>query len=224
MGIHGVQPLAAVQSSVQSVPFSVATIHFERNMKDGDFEVVMEAKGGDDGLVRLVVLAPNGRRVVDLRAPDSSTLGLRALRFESPEPQDLALLERAYPEGVYTFTGTTAAGDTLRSRASLTHGFPAAASLLLPAVEAKDVSVEGTEITWSGVPSLAAYIVKLEQEEQGLEISSRLPTSMTRFAVPRGFLRPGMEYHVSIGTVSGKGNITFVEAAFTTAGMAAGQE
>ena len=31
-------------------PFAVATIHFERNATDGDFETVVEAKGGDDTL------------------------------------------------------------------------------------------------------------------------------------------------------------------------------
>jgi hypothetical protein len=34
--------------------------------------------------------------------------------------------------------------------------------------------------------------------------------------VPNGFLLPGMEYQMAIGTVSGEGNISFVETSFTT--------
>jgi hypothetical protein len=220
---RGAQP-ASTHTAVSSVPFAVATVHFERNLKDNDFEAVFEAKGGTDGLARLVVLAPDGRTVVDLDAPDGSTLGVRQIRFESPEPHDLALLKRAYPEGTYSFTGTTAGGDTLRSSAALTHQFPAPASLLRPAAEAKDVSRDALEITWTAVPNLAAYIVKLEQEDLGHHVTSQVPTSMNRFAVPRGFLRAGTEYTISIGTISQKGNVSFVESAFTTAGAIAGQE
>ena len=66
--------------------FQVASVHFEQNATDGDVEVVFEVKGGEEGLTELIVVSPDGRRVVDFKAPDSSTLGIRQFRFESPEP------------------------------------------------------------------------------------------------------------------------------------------
>ena len=42
----------------------------------------------------------------------------------------------------------------------------------------------------------------LEQEATGREIHAELPAAVTSFTVPDGFLTPGTEYKVSIGTVS----------------------
>src|SRR5262245_50529767 len=91
-------------------PFAVALIQFEHNATDGDFEVVLEAKGGDEGLNKFTVTAPNGRKIVDLTAPDAATLGLRQVRLESPEPKDAKAIQAAYPEGAYTFAGTSVTG------------------------------------------------------------------------------------------------------------------
>jgi len=41
---------------------------------------------------------------------------------------------------------------------------------------------------------------------------------VSTFVVPDGFLVPGAEYGVAIGTVSEKRNISFVETTFTTGG------
>jgi hypothetical protein len=40
--------------------------------------------------------------------------------------------------------------------------------------------------------------------------------SSTSFAVPQGFLVPGRQYNIAIGTVTREGNISYVETAFTT--------
>jgi hypothetical protein len=198
-------------------PFAVATIHFERNATDGDFETVVEAKGGDDGLMKLTVVSPDGRTVIDVTAPAATTLGVRQLRFESPEPGDLASLKAAYPEGVYTFTGTTAAGAKHQSTATLQHALPAAAALLRPAARARGVGVTDLIVSWTAVRNAAAYIVTIEQADLDVSITAKLPGSADRFAVPNGFLRPGTTYQLGVGTVTGGGNSSFVETTFTTA-------
>ena len=63
---------------------------------------------------------------------------------------------------------------------------------------------------------MASYIVKIEHDELGTKIEAVLPRSLTSFAVPNGFLMPGTEYELEIGTVSADGNISFVETSFTT--------
>lgn len=199
------------------VPFTLANIHFEQNATDGDFEAVVEVKGGDEGLVKLAVVAPDGRTVIDVTAPVAATLGVRQLRFESPEPGDVASLKAAYPEGVYTFTGATAAGVRLQGRATLTHVLPAPASLLRPAAGARGVGVTALQIAWTPVKHVAAYIVYIERSHPEFSITARLPGTATRFAVPDGLLEPGAGYQLGVGTVTAEGNITFVETTFTTA-------
>ncbi|HET9383747.1 MAG TPA: hypothetical protein VFO67_01275 [Gemmatimonadales bacterium] len=198
-------------------PFAVASIHFEQNASDGDFEAVVEVKGGDEGLAQLAVVSPDGRAVIDVTAPAATTLGVRQLRFESPEPGDFASLKSAYPEGVYSFTGATADGTTLQGKATLRHTLPPAAAFLRPAAGARTVSVKDLVITWTAVRNVTAYIVTIEQHGSDVSITARLAGSVASFAVPDGFLRPGTAYQLGIGTVTAGGNISFVETTFTTA-------
>jgi hypothetical protein len=198
-------------------PFAIATIHFEQNATDGDFEAVVEVKGGDEGLAKLAVVSPDGRSVIDVTAPAATTLGVRQLRFESPEPGDFASLKSAYPEGVYTFSGTTAAGATLEGKATLRHALPAPTAILRPAAGARGVGVQGLVITWTPVRGVTGYIVSIEQDAVDVSLSANLPGSAASFAVPDGFLHPGTAYQLGIGTVTASGNISFVETTFTTA-------
>jgi hypothetical protein len=218
----GLGLVAAGPAVGPSVPFARASVHFERNATDGDVEVVFEVKGGDDGLAKLAVVSPDGRTVIDFTAPDASTLGIRQFRFESPEPGDGASLRAAYPEGGYTFTGATAGGTRLHSSARLTHSLPATASILRPRAGARGVRTKGLEIGWTPVRNLAAYVIRIEQDQMDVNITATLPGSAAGFAVPDGFLLPGTDYQLGIGTVTEEGNISFVETRFRTAeeGMA----
>lgn len=197
--------------------FAVANVHFEQNATDGDVEVVFDVKAGDEGLVKLRVTSPDGRAVVDLSAPDHSTLGLRQFQFESPEPEDIQRLKSAYPEGVYTYAGSTASGKRFRGESTLSHRLPAIVTLLDPKGDARGVSAKHLTISWSPVENLRAYIVEIEQDELNVNLTVKLPESARSFAVPDGFLVPDTEYDLSIGTVDRGGNISFVETGFTTA-------
>jgi hypothetical protein len=206
------------KASAPPVPFPVATVHFEQNVTDGDIEVVFEVKGRDEGLAKLVVAAPDGRTVIDFTAPDASTMGIRQFRFESPEPGDVARLKAAYPEGVYTFTGATAAGEKLEGQSRLSHRLPAPAGFLRPAANARGVGLAGLVLTWTPVKDAAAYVVYIEQPALNFSLTAHLPASVTRFAVPDGVLVSGREYQLGIGTVAAQGNSSFVETTLTTAG------
>jgi hypothetical protein len=211
---HSLSAAGEPQAANPSDLFAVATVHLEQNATDGDFEVVFEVKGGADGLTKLTVVSPDGRTIVDTAAPDTSTLGVRQLRFESPEPRDFKKLKSAYPEGVYTFAGLTAAGAKLHGKSTLNHTLPAVASVLRPGADAQNVPVRNLKITWTPIKNAAAYIVFVEQGD--LNVTARVLPSVTSFVVPDGFLVPGKEYQLGIGTVSDSGNISFVETSFTT--------
>ena len=197
-------------------PFAEANIRFEQNTTDGDVEVVFEIKGGDDGLNKLTVVSPDNRIVIDFAAPDNSTMGIRQFRFESPEPTDVDALKAAFPAGIYKFDGVTAEGLKFYSESKLNHVLPATVSFLQPKAEEEGVNIHNLEITWSPVTNIVAYILELEQEELGVNILVRLPKAQNSFIVPEGFLQAGMEYTLSIGTVTEEGNGSFVETTFST--------
>jgi hypothetical protein len=204
-------------------PFGSLQIRFEQNATDQDVEVVFELVGDRNGLVQLTAVAPDGRTVIDFKAPAGS-VGLRQFRFESPEPRNVASLKTAYPAGVYHFSGTTSAGVKLQGETSLSHTLPAAATFVRPALDAEGVSTESLEISWKPVPGLEAYIVSVEQEETNHSIVARLPASATRFTVPSGFLAPNTEYKLAIGTVTQKGNGSFVETTIKTGAAGAAKK
>jgi hypothetical protein len=201
-----------------SVAFTVARVQFEQNATDGDVEVVFEAKGGQEGLAKLIVVSPDGRTVVDFTAPDASTLGMRQFRFESPEPKDVQSLKSAYPEGVYTFDGSTASGAKLHGKSTLNHKLPVTTSFVEPKAGAEGVDIKNLKITWTPVKNVAAYIIYIEQDELDVNVTAKLPGSMATFDVPDGFLAPGTEYQLGIGTVTEEGNVSYIETTFTTAG------
>jgi hypothetical protein len=216
----GYQGLVLAQSSedVNTASFSKAQIHLEQNATDGDFEVVLEANSGGEGLEKFTVIAPDGRKVVDYTASGAPILGMRQFLFETPEPNDMKIIRSGYPEGVYTLAGLTPSGLKLTGKATLTHRLPPAVTLLTPKPEAENVPLKNLRITWTPVKNVAAYILYLEQPDLNFEITARLPGSATAFAVPDGLLSPGMGYSLGIGTVSEEGNTSFIETTFATAG------
>jgi hypothetical protein len=151
-------------------------------------------------------------------APDTSTLGIRKFLFESPEPGNVESLKSAYPEGVYTFAGTSVTGKKLHGRSTLNHVLPATVTFLHPKAGDQGTNIKDLKITWTPVRNLAAYIIEIEQEEMEVKFEARLPGDMATLAVPESFLLPGTEYKLSIGTVTDEGNMSFVETLFMTAG------
>jgi hypothetical protein len=197
--------------------FPLASVHFEQNATDGDVEVVFQVKAAKDGLAELAVISPTGRKVVDFKAPDAATLGIRQFRFESPEPEDTRALKAAYPEGVYEFSGKTLAGAVFVGRSMLSHRLPATVTFVEPAAEAKNVRVNDLRLVWTAVQGAAAYDVGIKQAELKSNFTALVPGSATSVGVPDGFLAPGKKYKVSIGAVSAEGNISYVETTLTTA-------
>lgn len=218
----GAVPCGWAESHMEAAtkPFGQAVARFEQNATDGDVEAVFEILGGEEGLSSLKVVSPDGRTIVDFSAPDAGVYGIRQFRFESPEPKDVAGLKKAYPEGAYTFTGTSASGVKLSSQATLHHLLPPTASSVTPRADAAEVPTRLT-ITWAAKPGLSAIMIEVAQEQMNHNVSARLPGSATSFVVPAGFLKPGKEYTLAVGTVGANGNMAFVESSFSTAATTA---
>lgn len=196
--------------------FERVKVFLERNMLDKDAEVKFEATGGKAGLASLKVVAPDGRTVVDFKAPDSK-LGIRSLALESPEPTNDGRVQADFPAGAYIFSGSDTNGARLEGKALLSHAFPNPATFVRPQPDATNVRYKGLQVNWQTVKGVDAQVFVIEQEASGRTIRVTLPASATSFSVPDGFLRPHTEYKMAIGTVAKDGNSSFIETSFTTA-------
>lgn len=196
--------------------FENAEIRIEQNATDGDTEVVIFAKGGDDGFKHFRVGSPDRRIVVATFSLDRSVRGQRELLFESPEPPGEAILA-AYPEGRYRFDGVTHSGERFAGTASLSHELPPATVILSPA-DGASIPPGALLIQWSPVPGAAQILLELENESADPEqvLTFNLPADATSFEVPAALMTAGASYQLSIGTVAGNGNRVFVEVGFET--------
>ena len=207
---------AAEKPAPDSEAFEVASARFEQNATDADVEAVFEAIAGDDGLANLTVIAPDGRTIVDFKAP-SHGMGMRQFRFESPEPTDVAALKKAFPDGVYMFAGSTASGKKLQSQATLSHKLPPTTSFVSPIADAHNVAAKGLKVSWAPVKGVSGYTIELDPSKSGAHLEMKLPASATSFVVLDGILAPNAKCQLGIGTIAPSGNISVIETTFTTA-------
>jgi len=196
--------------------FENAEIRVEQNATDGDTEVVIFAKGGDDGFKHFRVGSPDRRIVVATFSLDRTVRGQRELLFESPEPPGEAILA-AYPEGRYSFDAVTHRGERFAGTARLSHELPPATVILSPA-DGASIPAGPLLIQWSAVPGAAQILLELENESADPErvLTFNLPADATSFEVPAALVSPAASYQLSIGIVAGNGNRVFVEVGFET--------
>lgn len=196
--------------------FTKAKIFVEQNFSDGDTEVVLEAKGGDIGLRKLWILAPDGKVVYQFKAPaDGRNIGGREIVVESPEPADVNKILAAYPKGQYTFIGRAFDGQWLMSKTELSHTIPIAASITFPTA-GTTVSRHSLAITWEPVTEATSYSVELKNRETTHTLKAVIPGNQNSFHAPAEWLSPGTGYQVSIFVINAAGNKTSSEIDFTT--------
>jgi hypothetical protein len=196
--------------------FEFVTINVERNATDGDTEIVISAKAGDEGLHTLSITTPHRRNVAHVLSPDRSVSGIREFFFESPEPEGEAILA-AYPEGTYTFTGVSSIGERFRGTAVLSHDLPAPATILFP-MQDSQVGTDSLIIQWSAVSDIREYVIEFENESADPEqiLNVNVPASHTSFEIPASMLVRGADYQVGVWTVGANGNTSVVETTFST--------
>jgi hypothetical protein len=208
----------AEKSAAKTEAFDSASARFEQNATDGDVEAVFEAIASDDGLTKLAITAPDGRTIIDFSAPGRSATGMRQFRFESPEPTDVPGLKKAFPEGEYTFVGSTSSGTQFKDKATLKHKLPPTTSFVFPKAEARNVPAHGLKISWKPVKGVIGYTVELDPSKSSAHLEMKLPETVTSFTVPDGILANGGKCQLGIGTVSRDGNVSVIETTFSVAG------
>lgn len=182
--------LRADDASNGSIPFAEARIFIEYNSTDNDLGFHVRLDGEDWNTLKIV--NPNGRTITEVagRGPFRD-LGMTELFFEGAEPSlddvPLDTLLALFPEGKYTFTGTTVDGTRLASTARLTHAVPAG-----PKVSA-EVKGDSVVIRWravtrppEGFPNRRIKIVGYQVIVGSFEVT--LPGSSRQVTLPREFV------------------------------------
>lgn len=123
-------------------------------------------------------------------------------------------MKAAFPEGSYRFDATTILGESLIEETDLTH-------TLLPApgfspMDGEVVDPNDVVIVWSAVPGADGYVVEVENDDLGVNITAELPPDVVSFTIPPGFLIPGVEYEIGVGTLTEEGNLAIAEGSFVT--------
>jgi hypothetical protein len=149
--------------------------------------------------------------------------GLTELFSESSEPPfeefPLEQFKALFPEGAYTFRGTTIDGVPMTGTATLTHDFPDGPEILSPAADSKvpagQVVVRWAPVTTPAGIDITGYQVLVVQEEPVLRVfSADLPATATKLSVPAEFVQPRTEYKVEVLAIEAGGNQTLTELTF----------
>ncbi len=209
-----------LQAQKQISEFSIAKIILEQNFTDGDMETVIVAKGGDAGLKRFWLFAPDGKLVYEFKSPNSGrngrNIGAREILVESPEPADTEIVLRAYPAGIYTFIGESFLGEWLYSHATLSHELPAPSTITFPSQDTT-VSRYSLNVIWGAVAGATSYVVELKDKNTGRKLEVQIPGNETMFQAPPAWLVPNANYQVEVSAINGAGNVTGTQLTFFTA-------
>jgi Fibronectin type III domain len=214
--------LGTASAGPKPVEFSDARLKVEINATDGDAGLQLFLDGEAWNEVEL--LDPEGQPIVAVdvtgRAQD---YGLTELFAESSEPPfeefPLEQFKELFPEGTYTFRGTTVEGLSMTGAATLTHNFPDGPEILSPEaasrVAADELVVEWAPVTTPAGINIVGYQVLVVQEEPVLRVfSADLPATATMLSVPVEFVQPRTDYKVEVLAIEAGGNQTLTELSF----------
>lgn len=216
------------------VRLAEAEITIELNFTDGDagIQIFLDGEGWDS----MQVFDPDEDLILDFSAEGSVGMqGITELFFESAEPsfdeQPLDEFLGLFPEGTYSFVGTTTEEVDLTGTAELTHDLPCAPTNISGQEEEGNfiISWDAVEnkldngsvpVVCGGDPiTIVRYVGVITFEAQGnhpsFETTFEVPPEVTRMTVPPEFLEgiEGLPGHlkVEVKAIEESGNGTIAE-------------
>lgn len=211
LGLLSTGALAGEPAQREAMTLKEERMTIEYTATSGEAALVVQAET-ELNLGRVLVRAPNGRPVVNLRASDQEGRSLQGFVVEMKELTLPELLE-IYSPGTYRMSGRTTDGQPVTGSAALSHFLPPAPTVHYP-LEGEVVPTT-FDVTWAPVPGARAYQIVLEQGDND-NLTAELPAGNHFFSVPPGLLAPGRETHVEVGAIAENGNSTLVEVTFRT--------
>jgi hypothetical protein len=211
-------------SAWETIELDEAQVFIEWNSTDDDYGIQFFWDG--EPWRRMRVRNHRGKKVLDVQTRKNvRQQGLTEGFFESAEPttDELSMeefLER-FPEGEYTFRGTSTERDRLVGEAEFTHTLPVPPENISP-VEDAEVSYMGFQVSFDAVTEdtdgnpidIEYYEVVVEKEDDDpiLQVYSViLRPDQNVVDVPAQFLEPDTEYKVEVIAVEESGNKTITE-------------
>jgi hypothetical protein len=209
------------QAASSPVRLADATMIVEVNATDGDAGLQVFLDG--EPWRSMSISGPDGRTMLAVNAEGRlENFGLTELFSESSEPPfDVFPLEQfktLFPEGRYSFEGTTVEGARLVGRATLTHNIPDRPEIISPAagstVAPNDVVARWLPVTTPARIDVVGYRAIVTREDPLRVFSVDLPASVTAVTVSPEFLESGVEYKLEVQAIEAGGNQTLTEIAF----------
>jgi hypothetical protein len=208
------------------IRFEPSDLFIEINATDGDAGLQMNL-GGDEWR-RLALRDPSGRTIVEVTGQGRMRgYGLTDLSFESAEPPfdevPFRRFKARFPEGRYTFRGTSVDGRRMVGADRLTHDIPARPAVLAPAEDAVVEPAANLVVRWDPVKRprgirIVRYFVIVTEERSERELSMDLEAGATSATISPGFLAPRRDYAVEVIARERSGNQTITEVPFKTSG------
>jgi len=171
----------------------------------------------------MTISGPNGRTLLAIDAEGRlKGWGLTELFSETNEPPfdevPLETFKKRFPEGRYTFVGTTIEGERIVGKARLSHDIPDGPEIVSPAdgTEVGELNLVASWLAPAEPPGIdiVGYRVIVTREDPLRVYSVDLPASARSVPVPAEFLEPDTEYELEIQAIEESGNQTFTTAMF----------
>jgi hypothetical protein len=224
--LFGIAPANSSPSSLRAASTPVrleeATMIVEVNATDGDAGLQVFLDG--EPWSSMTISAPDGRRILAINTRTRlRNYGLTELFSESSEPSfdefPLRKFKRLFPEGRYSFVGTTIEGRRLVGRARLSHDIPDGPQITSPV--AGSTRAPGRVVAqWNPVPEptgidVVGYRAIVERKDPLRVFSADLPASVTGVTIPSEFLQSGTRYKLEVQAIEASGNQTLTEIEFS---------
>lgn len=209
VSIAGGEP--AVAASRPALRFDEASVQLVANRTDHDgqlfWSVTYEKRMAD-----VAIHAPSGALVA---TATFDRTGQADAHFDSPEPT-VTTLKKTYPPGRYVVTGHTTSGRRLASVITLTYKHVGTPTIISPKPDQDVVATTGLVVRWSAVPGASTIHIQVESDEPARALEIDLSGAATKFRVPDGFLKAGVEYVVDVLAQHPSGNYTMRDVTFAT--------
>ena len=216
-------PIAIGVAGAQTKPaqLSAAKVIVEVNETDGDAGLQIFLDG--DAWRQISVFRPDGQKIAEFAtAGPVNDYGLTELFSESSEPPftefPLSQFKSLFPEGEYSFTGTTIDGVNVVGSATLTHDIPNGPDLVAPEdgarVDASNVVIRWREGAQPAGVDITGYQVVVTRERPLRVMEVDLPGSVHRLTVPSEFLQSNTKYKFEVLAIDAGGNQTLTERSF----------
>jgi hypothetical protein len=203
----------------QAVELSESRIYIEFNQSANDLGYHVSLDGED--WTRLAIFSPIGRKIFEVQGRGAyKMLGMTELFFEGAEPSldefPLRELLALFPEGHYTFEGTTVDGEETRGTGTLSHAVPNG-----PGDVSAVISGDSLVISWDpvattppGFPEKPIDIVGYQLIVDTFEV--RVPGTVTSVTVSPEFVAslPSGEVLFEVLAIDVSGNQTITESSF----------